>query len=214
MIGLSVLTKSRMSLLALLLALLVVYICQWSRAGIVISIAYLMTFAAGVILFLGISDHALQSDIYSLAVLKRKDEVGSLTGRTPLWRELRPHIEGRPILGHGFAGFWTTTRHTEIAKEIGWPASHAHCAYIGVTLELGIIGAALWIAIALSATVIAARRFRRTLDPGYAFLLGIGAFVIMFSGTETLFFMVVGMSLLLTPGLVQLALPVSQEGRA
>jgi exopolysaccharide production protein ExoQ len=213
MLLLTILTKSRMALVALLAALLIVYVGRRSRAGLLMAISFSMTAIACALLLLGSINRAAQQDLYRLVVLNRLDEVGSLTGRTPLWGELIPQVAERPLVGHGYAAFWSMDRYADVASEIGWAASHAHCAYLGVMLELLVAGMALWTTIAVLATLIALRRFRDTANPGYGFLLGFGAFVLLFSCTETMFFMVHGLALLLTPGLVMLALPGGEEGQ-
>ena len=206
MLALTALTKSRMALFALLAALVIVSLGRMSRAGLATAGAYVLTAAAVVLLLLGVANRNVQGEAAGIVLLNRQDEVRSLTGRTPLWRELATHVAARPLLGHGFAGFWTTNRHVEVAKQIEWPAFHAHSAYLGAALELGVLGSGLWAAIVLFATYTAFTRFRGTTDPGYGFLLGVGAFVLTFSGTETMFFMMEGLVLIFLPGIALLAL--------
>jgi O-antigen ligase len=99
----------------------------------------------------------------------------------------------------------------ELAKQINWPAFHAHSAYLGAALELGLFGTFLWAGIAILATFTAFKRFRATDDAGYGFLLGVGAFVLIFSGTETMFFMMEGLVLILLPGVALLAMDDGAE---
>ena len=51
-----------------------------------------------------------------------RDET--LTGRSEIWATLVPFAMKRPILGHGFGGFWTDARREIIA------ASHGHNGYL------------------------------------------------------------------------------------
>ena len=70
----------------------------------------------------------------------------SLTGRGPLWHELLRVIAERPLLGHGYAGFWN-----EDSREVqylwllvGWQAPDSHNGYLDVTVQIGLVGLALY----------------------------------------------------------------------
>jgi exopolysaccharide production protein ExoQ len=76
----------------------------------------------------------------SLMALSGRDT--SLTGRGPLWHEVMHVIAQRPLLGHGYAGFWNGD-----SKEVqflwlqaGWEAPDSHDGYLDVLVELGIVG--------------------------------------------------------------------------
>ncbi len=64
--------------------------------------------------------------------------------RLDLWRDLMPRLRKRPILGYGYATFWSSFKH-QFAKERGaeWHAPHAHNGFIDVFLGLGLIGFAI-----------------------------------------------------------------------
>ena len=73
----------------------------------------------------------------------------SLTGRGPLWHEVLRVIAERPLLGHGYAGFWN-----QDSREVqylwlmaGWQAPDAHNGYLDVTVELGLVGLVLYLAL-------------------------------------------------------------------
>ena len=72
----------------------------------------------------------------------------SLTGRGPLWHEVVHVIAQRPLLGHGYAGFWN-----EDSREVlylwlraGWRAPDSHNGYLDVMVQLGIVGLLAYLA--------------------------------------------------------------------
>jgi O-antigen ligase len=70
----------------------------------------------------------------------------SLTGRGPLWHEVLRVIAKRPLLGHGYAGFWNEdSREVQyLWLKIGWQAPDAHDGYLDVAVELGLVGLLLY----------------------------------------------------------------------
>ena len=62
----------------------------------------------------------------------------TLTGRTLVWEQLVPVAMGRPILGHGFGGFWTTEK-----REV-YDISGSHNGYLDTILDLGFVGLILF----------------------------------------------------------------------
>ena len=56
----------------------------------------------------------------------------TLTGRSDIWAYLVPYAMQRPLLGHGFGGFWTDA--TRAAT-----SSHAH-GYLDIILNTGFVG--------------------------------------------------------------------------
>lgn len=57
----------------------------------------------------------------------------TLTGRTEVWAVLLPLAMSRPVLGHGFGGFWTQKIRTELITE-------GHNGYLDILLDTGFIG--------------------------------------------------------------------------
>lgn len=69
----------------------------------------------------------------------------TLTGRTDLWEAAQHEIGERPILGHGFSGFWVNDSpgSRRVWGTVGWEPLHAHNGFIDVALDLGFIGLTL-----------------------------------------------------------------------
>lgn len=66
----------------------------------------------------------------------------TLTGRTELWRVLLG-ITGNPLVGTGFQSYWLGPRLAKIWSFFWWTPNEAHNGYLGVYLNLGLIGLAL-----------------------------------------------------------------------
>ncbi len=81
----------------------------------------------------------------------------SLTGRGPLWHEVIRVIAQRPVLGHGYAGFWNDeSREVQyLWLKAGWRAPDSHDGYLDVLVELGALGLAayafMWARVAFAA---------------------------------------------------------------
>ena len=75
-----------------------------------------------------------------IASLSGRD--ASLTGRGPLWHEVMHVIARRPLLGHGYAGFWNgESREVQyLWLKAGWEAPDSHNGYLDVLVELGAVG--------------------------------------------------------------------------
>lgn len=58
----------------------------------------------------------------------------TLTGRTDIWAYFVPYAMQRPLLGHGFGGFWTDTIRAAIRT------NQAHNGYLDIILNTGFVG--------------------------------------------------------------------------
>jgi len=129
------------------------------------------------------------AEYQEIILLGRGEETGeSLTGRLPLWEDLYEYIGWKPWGGYGYEAFWNKRHISDIAESQQWTISEAHSSYIEATIQVGIIGAALMTAAAVSTLFYAAIIFRKTLRPEYLFLVG-GVFLTLVRG-----FTEVGMS--------------------
>ncbi|GAA3755257.1 O-antigen ligase family protein [Terriglobus aquaticus] len=87
------------------------------------------------------------------------ENTSNLSNRLPLWQELLDSVEERPVLGYGYGAFWTEQRAARISHDQGWPVPHAHNTYLDQVIILGVVGGALYLAIMVSALVVAWRRY-------------------------------------------------------
>ena len=71
--------------------------------------------------------------LFVLDVSTALNRDATLTGRSDIWAALVPFALSRPVLGHGYGGFWTSEMRA-IAM------SNAHNGYLDVILNLGFVG--------------------------------------------------------------------------
>jgi exopolysaccharide production protein ExoQ len=74
----------------------------------------------------------------------------TLTGRGPLWILVWRFIQERPLFGYGYQGFWQPWRGEYepayiIRYAFHWEADHSHNGFLDLMLDLGFIGAALFL---------------------------------------------------------------------
>lgn len=97
-------------------------------------------------------------------VTAKMGKDATMTGRVPIWRETFRFIEKDPILGFGYAAFWSqNSRPGRLVREAtNWDnLPHAHNGYIDLTLQLGGVGLLLYFAAYLIAMKRAVHLVRR-----------------------------------------------------
>ena len=70
----------------------------------------------------------------------------TFNGRTTLWKSLFIHISEKPLIGHGYRGFWDSPEADAMRIMLGWPAGGAHNAWIQALVYGGAIGLVIWMA--------------------------------------------------------------------
>jgi O-antigen ligase len=88
----------------------------------------------------------------------------TLTGRTGLWKLVLDQVRERPLGGYGYGAFWQgySGPSRPIWLELPWGPPHAHNGLLDLTLNVGIVGAALWV----TSFVVSVRRGMRALRTG------------------------------------------------
>ncbi len=135
-----------------------------SLLGVSLSAAALLVVVAG---------HGIQSRVQETLALGRSEGVATLTGRLPLWKTLWRESRDRRWLGYGYGAFFTTERMQQLEEELQWYPGHAHSAYLQTVLDIGLVGAALMLALIVANLRRAYRLVRRTGDPAYRFIFGL-----------------------------------------
>jgi exopolysaccharide production protein ExoQ len=99
------------------------------------------------LLFLG---ETFLPHLRSAAMLGRDNSTAeSFNGRTGIWEDVGHYIDQRPILGYGYAGFWTPSRIREISGEEKWAIPDSHSAYLDYLLTLGVVGLVAYVLLLL-----------------------------------------------------------------
>ena len=101
--------------------------------------------------------------LFVLDVSSALNRDATLTGRSDIWASLVPFALSRPVLGHGFGGFWTSEMRA-IAM------SNAHNGYLDVILNLGFVGLAFVSIFLLSCCQKAHRTITEDFDWGVLFV--------------------------------------------
>ena len=125
-------TYSATSTVALSVGVLLMAGSFWLKRMNIMLGANLMSILISTIIIFGIiTPFAGGLFVSDLALTFNRDET--LTGRSDIWAYLFPYAMNKPILGHGFGGFWT-----DAIREA--TSSHAHNGYLDVILNLGFWG--------------------------------------------------------------------------
>jgi len=83
-----------------------------------------------------------KSDALAALVGRTPERASDLTGRTEIWRWVVSFIQERPILGYGYAGFWTESAAAKIERALGLPM-YSHNGYLDTLLTNGVLGLSL-----------------------------------------------------------------------
>lgn len=110
----------------------------------------------------------------------------TLSGRTELWHEVLLSVRDRPFLGHGYGAFWAEGEGAEIVwQEFGWQAPHAHNGLLDILLDLGIVGAVLFLLFYLFVSCQALLLLRQTVSLSGIFPIAFLAMMLMVNLTES-----------------------------
>ena len=79
---------------------------------------------------------------------RKESDVTTLTGRTAIWQFAGQQLMDDPsrlLMGFGHDSFWTAGMTDAVSRMTGFTISEAHNAYLEVTLNLGLVGALLFV---------------------------------------------------------------------
>lgn len=200
------LTRSRTSLLGVVIALTTIRFVTLppQRRTFLVSMAALGLSIVGLVVT--VSTPKTWAALFDAAAMGRSKHVGSLTGRVPLWDELTHFVADRPLLGHGYLGFWDANRVEYLSDLFGWEIPHGHNMYLDVTVDGGIVGLMLFLGVLLLGLQRSVSRYRRTRDLGVAFVTGLIVFAAVHGGGESLFKLPTFLMFSLCASLMRLAL--------
>jgi O-antigen ligase len=126
-------TYSATALAALLIAVVSLFGLTWlKKANIIVSPNVLTILIVAIIIYGTITPFLGGLTVLDPSEILNRDS--DLTGRNNIWAFLVPRAMERPILGHGFGGFWT-----EELKQAVY-AYPAHNGYLETLLDTGFIG--------------------------------------------------------------------------
>jgi len=101
----------------------------------------------------------------------------NFTGRAAVWAFSLEGIAERPVLGHGYAAFWSDSGWT--LEALHWSPPHAHNGLLQVSLDLGLTGLVFTLGVLYNMFRRAQRvqRYDRSAAAGWIFVLLVMAFV-------------------------------------
>ncbi len=126
-------------------------------------------------------------DIGNLTELLGRD--ATLTGRTNIWALALESASERPLLGYGYSAFWNVAVEADrISSVLHWKVPHAHNGFIDLTLQLGLVGLGLLIAVYYVAIRGALRLAQDGLEREALWPLAYLAFTLLYQVTESTIF--------------------------
>ncbi len=172
-----VLTKSRTSVATAVLAQVLLWALRPGRARKVAPVAIAIWLAT--MAFFAAGDQFLPT-VYKAVLLGRSAAgLNTFTGRTLIWGHALPFIEEHPLLGCGFNSFWNIEHIADFSALMGIGLRGAHSVYMDLLLNVGLIGALLYVVTMLRAAHVSLQLFRRSGQFGYAFFYKLSVFCLL-----------------------------------
>lgn len=166
-----VMSRSKTSLLACLLALGAMPVLSALRSGGVKSVLFVWG---------GATASLIGGAVFFLmpeAVFKALGKDPTLTGRTQIWESLLRLSDQRPWLGYGYKAFWgpDSIPNQIVKKETNWDVPSAHNGWLDLLVQLGWVGVILFGSCLAATFFCALFRFARVRD-GYFSVLALCIF--------------------------------------
>lgn len=168
------LTKSRMALVAFIVALGLTILLQSSIRRMLLFATFGSVLAGFVLIVFGLGGARLLDKSTDAALLGRTEQTGSFSGRTPLWEEIMEYVDKKPMTGYAYASFWVPDRIEVIKQHQEWAIDSSHSIYFETLGDLGYVGLGILLVgafLALAYSIILTRRYPE--DGGYAFVTAI-----------------------------------------
>ncbi|MDC7693895.1 O-antigen ligase [Asticcacaulis sp. DXS10W] len=166
-----IMSRSKTSLLACLLALAAMPVLSALRSGGVRGV--LFVWGAATCALIGGAVFFVMPE----AVFKALGKDPTLTGRTAIWDSLLRLSDQRPWLGYGYKAFWgpDSIPNQIVKKETHWDVPSAHNGWLDLLVQLGWVGVILFAACLAATFFCGVFRFARVRD-GYFSVLSLCIF--------------------------------------
>jgi O-antigen ligase len=185
--GVLVLSKALTSLVACLAGVAAFHLVGKSKRGLVFGACCAASLIAVALLATSAIDFWSAFRSGHVDTLGRDFDFTSFNGRIPLWNILLDKLQGRWVEGFGYGGFWVTRHIESLHDELAWYPHHAHSAYLGTVVHLGLVGFALLLASTLLAFGQTIGRARTLGSPEYYVFASWFAAAFVISIAETTF---------------------------
>jgi exopolysaccharide production protein ExoQ len=109
-----------------------------------LNLALTLPLACAAVIMLSSAAAWLWVNLYVVLDLLNRDVT--LTGRGDLWAAVVEMIRQRPWLGYGYGAFWLGMDgpSSYIVMLINWDAPHAHNGFLDISLDVGLLGLAIF----------------------------------------------------------------------
>lgn len=185
-----VLTKTRTALITVVTGMVTTHLIGRPAREWLFYVTSASSLVAIGILAAAILNFPFDQKLNKIANLGRSGEdVGSLTGRVPLWGFIWEETEGRRFQGVGYGAFWTRDRTHKANAVLRWYPRQSHSAYLDVIANIGFIGLAIGVSITLVATIQSALLATQLRVPEYCALAALLSAAFVNGLTETAFAM-------------------------
>jgi O-antigen ligase len=186
-IGVLLATKSRTTLAGMVFAVTATRFITFKPNNRIFGVSMVMLMVVGFGIFLAMSKNSTLNAMGETAAMGRTEDVGTLTGRWPLWEELASSIQKRPLIGHGYLAYWEKERIEYLYDLFGWEIPHGHNMYLDLLVDGGMIGLGLFMFYLFVSLYVSFSRYLRHRDIGVAFVFGMILFAFVHGTGESLF---------------------------
>lgn len=155
-----VLSKALTSFIACTAGIVAIHLVGKPKRSLLLGVSFTATLLAVALLATSTVDFWSSFRSGRIDTLGRDFDFTSFNGRIPLWRILIDKLDGRWVEGFGYAGFWVTEHIESLHDELDWYPNHAHSAYLGTIVHVGVVGLTLLLAVALLAFRCTIKRVR------------------------------------------------------
>jgi O-antigen ligase len=169
-----VLTRSRTSLITMLLVMALPSLVRTIRRNVALSVVIGACVALTTIIVIEID---LIKTI-NVSVFGRPVQDDLLSNRDALWWDLLNFVDERPLFGYGY-GFWS------VDLGLSEPAQSAHSTYVDLLVHFGFVGAILYVMGMVLALARAALFASRKAEPAYVFIAMLLTYVLLRGATES-----------------------------
>jgi exopolysaccharide production protein ExoQ len=178
-------SKSRTTLAGLVIAGIFYLILRSRGSNRWLALSSALSFAAIAALVYSLLSVSVLKQTINVAEMGRNQNVSTLSGRLPLWRELLHDAAKKPAVGRGYGAFWGERNILEYSERNHWHIPHAHNAYLDLVLGTGVIGLVLYAVWVLATIGVAAVRYERTGRVAQLFVVCALAFSLVHGVTES-----------------------------
>ncbi len=168
-----ILTRSRTSFVGSLIVLFIMFLLSspFSMRKTIIVLGIVL--GTIVIAFVSVNFFEYDFSLFSSGIHLGRDiyNLDTLNGRLKIWNLCIQYVADRPVIGHGYEGFWNLVHIYQLSSLVGWGLPSAHSAYIDLLLNVGLVGLGIFLVMILVGLRESFRLWRDQGLAGHCFLV-------------------------------------------